>query len=349
MTVRSVIIIGSGPAGWTAGLYASRAGLLPLLFEGEFSAENQAAGLMPMGQLSSTTVIENYPGFPSGNWRSIIESALDPNRLLYLPPSESGAMTGPILVELMRAQAIAQGLEMRQTDIISVNLKDSPFTLLDSAHERYQAKSLIIATGASAKYLGLPSEAKYFNKGVSSCAVCDGALPRFRDKPLSVIGGGDTAAEEALYLCRFASKVYLVHRRDSLRASQVMKRRIASEPKIELLLNQTPEEILGNDQQGVTGLRLQNTLSKESVTIEVSGVFLAIGHRPNTAFLNGQLSLTSEGFIERPIPFRTNTSLPGVFAAGDVADPHYRQAVTAAASGCMAALDAEKFLQETSS
>jgi thioredoxin reductase (NADPH) len=345
MEIRSVIIIGSGPAGWTAGIYAARAGLAPLLFEGEATAENTEAGRAPMGQLSTTNEVENYPGFPRGNWEPSLTAALNPDRLSILPPIRPGAVTGPALVELMREQAIAQGLEIRDTDIVAVDFSTRPFPLTDSTGRCYHAQSVIVATGASAKRLGLPSEARFKNRGVSTCAVCDGPLPRFRNKPIAVVGGGDSAVEEALYLSRFGSVIYLIHRRNEFRASRVMMLRAESEPKIQILRNRVVQEVLGTDQQGVTGVVLASTAGEPDLTLEISGLFPAIGHTPNVSFLKRQLRLTSAGFIERPIPFQTATSVPGVFAAGDVADARYRQAITAAAGGCMAALDAERFLQ----
>lgn len=342
--IENVIIIGSGPAGWTAGIYASRAELAPLLFEGAFSAENQAAGTLPMGQLSTTTEIENYPGFPAGNVSSYLSSALDKKRMALLFPNEGHQLSGPELVELMRQQAINFGTRVVDRDIVSIDCSQRPFRLTDSQGEVYLAQTVIVATGASANYLGLVSETRFKNRGVSACAVCDGALPRFRNVPLAVVGGGDSAVEEAMYLSKFASKVYLIHRRDQLRASKAMVTRLQENPKIEILWNRIPEEILGNDEKGVTGLRLTDTTGGTPLEIEVAGVFMAIGHTPNTKFLQGQLELTEKGFIKRPLPFRTNTSVEGIFAAGDVADDYYKQAITAAGTGCMAALDAERFL-----
>ena len=334
-TVRKLVIIGAGPAGWTAALYASRAGVVPLVFEGE------------MGQLAQTTGIENYPGFPSGALEEYLTSAIDPDRLMLLPPHEGDHVTGPELVELMRAQALAAGAEVITESIQSVDLNSTPFVLNDSAGNTFRASAIIVATGASARYLGLASEDRFKNRGVSACAVCDGALPRFRDKPVCVIGGGDAAVEEAVYLARFASKVYLVHRRDTLRASAAAASRVLHNPKIEILWNRVPLEVLGDDASGVTGAVLKSTVGEEPITIAVTGFFLGIGHQPNVGFLGGQLKLTSSGTIERPIPFQTKTSIPGVFAAGDVADDHYRQAVIAAASGAMAALDAQQYLVST--
>lgn len=344
--MENIIIIGSGPAGWTAGIYASRAGLSPLLFEGAVTAANQAAGTLPMGQLAMTTEVENYPGFPPGNLAPFLESAISPDRALMLPPHEGEEITGPELVELMRVQAEKCGTNVIAADVVKVDFSRRPFRLTDSDGNEYEARSVIIATGASANYLGLASEERFKNRGVSACAVCDGALPRFRNKPLCVIGGGDSAVEEALYLTRFASKVYLVHRRDALRASKAMADRAMRNPKIEILWNRVPAEVLGDDKSGVTGAILNSTVGAEPATIEISGFFLGIGHTPNVKFLDGQLKLTDKGFIAKPIPFRTNTSVEGVFAAGDVADDWYKQAISAAGSGCMAAIDAERFLAE---
>ncbi|MDO4586149.1 MAG: thioredoxin-disulfide reductase [Planctomycetia bacterium] len=345
--LENVVIIGSGPAGWSAGIYASRAQLSPLLFEGAITAENQAAGTLPMGQLSTTTEIENYPGFPRGQVGGYLDSALDQTRKIMLLPNEGEYLSGPELVELMRQQAINFGTNIISADIIEVDLKERPFKLTDSNGKQYWSKSIIIATGATANYLDLVSVHHFRNRGVSACAVCDGALPRFRNKPIAVIGGGDSAIEEADYLAKFGSKVYIIHRRDQLRASKVMADRAFNNDKIEILWNRVPEEVLGNEESGVTGLILKGTAGQESLTLDVSGVFMAIGHTPNTKFLNGQVELTEKGFIKRIIPFRTNTNVEGVFAAGDVADDYYKQAITAAGTGCMAALDAERFLAAT--
>ncbi len=342
--IEKVIIIGSGPAGWAAGIYASRAQLSPLLFEGAISAENQAAGTLPMGQLAMTTEIENYPGFPSGDLRQYLASALDKQRTMMLLPNDGHQLSGPELVELARQQAINFGTRIISADIVSVNFKDSPLEVTDSNGMVHYAESIIIATGASANYLGLESEERFKNRGVSACAVCDGALPRFRNANIAVVGGGDSAVEEADYLTKFAEKVYLIHRRDELRASMVMANRAKNHPKIEILWSRVPKEILGNNEKGVTGIVLESTKDAPPLKLEVSGVFMAIGHTPNTRFLKGELELTEKGFIQRTVPFRTNTSVPGVFAAGDVADDYYKQAITAAGTGCMAALDAERYL-----
>ncbi|MDD3586621.1 MAG: thioredoxin-disulfide reductase [Thermoguttaceae bacterium] len=343
-SIENVIVVGSGPAGWTSAIYASRAHLDPLVFEGAVTAENQAAGTLPMGQLSMTTEVENYPGFPFGNVAGFLESALDEERSGMLMPNDGKCISGPELVELMRKQALNFGTRIISDDVSKVDFSVCPFVLIDSQGKEHFARSVIIATGASANYLGLESETRYKNRGVSACAVCDGALPRFRNKPLVVIGGGDSAVEEAQYLTKFASKVYLVHRRDKLRASKAMAHRAEKNPKIEIVWNRVPLEILGNDKDGVTGMTLGSTVGLETITLEAAGVFMAIGHTPNTKFLAGQLELTEKGFIKRPVPFRTNTSVAGVFTAGDVADDYYKQAITAAGTGCMAALDAERFL-----
>jgi thioredoxin reductase (NADPH) len=245
-----------------------------------------------------------------------------------------------------RQQAENFGTRIVSDDILKVDFKHRPFTLYPELGDPVQTKSVIIATGAYAKYLGLPSEDRFKNNGVSACAVCDGALPRFGNRQLIVVGGGDTAVEEASYLTKYASKVYLVHRRDTLRASAVMAERAKSNPKITIKWNRELDEVLGNDDEGVTGARLKSTTDGKTEQLDVGGVFLGIGHTPNTAFLEGQVKLDAQGYIQWTRPARTWTSVEGVFAAGDVADSYYRQAVTAAGTGCMAALDAEKWLAE---
>lgn len=339
-----VIIIGSGPAGWTAAIYAARAALNPLLFEGAISEENAKKGTLPLGQLALTTEVENFPGFPPGDLSSFLETALPEDRRSYLPPHNKHGVTGPELMELMRQQAIHFGTRVITEDITEVDFSRRPFVLKASDGQQYETEAVIIATGARANYLGIPSEERFKNRGVSACAVCDGALPRFRNQPVAVIGGGDSAVEEATYLSHWASKVYLVHRRDQLRASKVMAERALKNPKIEILWNRVVDEVLGDDEKGVTGIRLKSTVGEPDLTIDVTGMFLGIGHTPNTAFLKGQLELTDKGYIKLTRPFRTYTSVEGVFAAGDVADDYYRQAITAAASGCMAALDVERWL-----
>jgi thioredoxin reductase (NADPH) len=339
-----VIIIGSGPAGWTAAIYASRAALNPLLFEGAITEENAARGTLPLGQLALTTEVENFPGFPPGDLSSFLETALSEERRAYLPSHNKHGVTGPELMELMRQQAIHFGTRVVTEDVVEVDFSRRPFVLKASNNQSYEAHAVIVATGARANYLGIPSEEQFKNRGVSACAVCDGALPRFRNRPVAVIGGGDSAVEEATYLSHWAAKVYLVHRRDQLRASKIMAERAMNNPKIEILWNRVVDEVLGNEEQGVTGIRLKSTIGEPDLTIDVAGMFVAIGHTPNTAFLKGQLELTGKGYIRLTQPFRTYTSVEGVFAAGDVADDYYRQAITAAASGCMAALDAERWL-----
>ncbi len=340
----NVVIIGSGPAGWTAAIYTARANLRPLIFEGAVTAENQEKGTLPLGQLNLTTEVENYPGFPAGNLLQYLDSALPADKRAYMAPHTGHGISGPELMELMRQQAVNFGARVVTDDIVRVDFKTHPFKLFALSGELVQAKAVIVATGARANYLGLPSEDRFKNRGVSACAVCDGALPRFRDRPLIVVGGGDSAVEEATYLSKFASRVYLVHRRDSLRASKIMQDRLFANSKITVKWNRTLEEVLGNDEKGVTGARLKSTVDDQHEEIEVSGVFLAIGHTPNTSFLEGQLELTAKGYIKWTTPARTYTSVEGVFAAGDVADDYYRQAITAAGTGCMAALDAERWL-----
>lgn len=344
----NIIIIGSGPAAWTAGIYTGRADLQPLLFEGAFSSENQKNGTLPMGQLSLTTEVENYPGFPLGDMGVFLETSIGKDRMMMLPPhdpAQKGVM-GPELVELMRAQAVAFGTKVVSQDIIDIDVDSRPFKLTASDGKVYEAKAVIIATGAKANYLGLESEEKFKNHGVSACATCDAALPRFRDKVIAVIGGGDSAVEEADVLAKFGSKVYIIHRRGELRASKIMAKRAMEHPKIEILWHRTLSEVLGNDKDGVTGIVLKSTCGESDLEKEVSGVFLAIGHTPNTGFLKGKLETDEKGFLVRPKPWRTDSSISGIFLAGDVADSNYRQAITAAGTGCMAALDAERYLIE---
>jgi thioredoxin reductase (NADPH) len=343
-----VVIIGSGPAGWTAAIYAARANLQPLVYEGAVTPENQMRGTAPLGQLNLTTEVENYPGFPSGQTREYLKTALPESLQPYWVQSEKPqpvhGIQGPELMELMRQQSKNFGARVITHDIVKVDLKRHPFRLFTSERETIEALTIIVATGARANYLGLPSEDRFKNRGVSACAVCDGALPRFRNKPLVVVGGGDSAVEESNYLSKFASQVYLVHRRDTLRASQIMQQRALSNPKITMKWNSVVDEVLGNDRDGVTGVRLRSTVGASSEDLAASGMFAAIGHTPNTDFLEGQLELEPNGYIRWTTPQRSYTSVDGVFAAGDVADSYYRQAVTAAGTGCMAALDAERWL-----
>lgn len=347
--VEKCIIIGSGPAGWSAAIYAARANLEPLLFEGAATEENRVMGRYPMGQLAQTTEVENYAGFPSGRLKEFLETAISPDRQYMLPPIEEHphAVTGPELMELMRQQATNFGTRVITDDVVSVDFSDKPLVLKTADNGDFQTHTVILATGASANYLGLPSEEVFRNKGVSACAVCDGALPRFRNKPLVVVGGGDSAVEEASYLTKYASKVYMILRRGEMRASKIMQERALTNPKIELVKFSVVEEVLGvpdDIRVGVTGVRIKNLDTGESSVLETSGLFLAIGHTPNTKFLGGQVETHSSGYIKWQQAYRTITSVPGVFAAGDVADDYYRQAITSAGTGCMAALDAERYL-----
>lgn len=303
--IENVIIIGSGPAGLTSAVYTARARLNPFMIEGE------EAG----GQLMITTEVENYPGFDHG-------------------------ITGPKLIEVMRKQAERFGTRFLTQNVTKVDFSKRPFKVW-VGEKLYQAKTIIISTGASAKYLGLPSEKKYMNRGVSACATCDGAF--FRDVEVAVVGGGDTAMEEAQFLTRFASKVYIVHRRDEFRASKIMVERALKNPKIQALWNREVAEVLGNE-KNVTGLVLKDTKTGATEQKAVEGLFLAIGHKPNTDVFREFLNLNETGYILTK-PGSTYTNVPGVFAAGDVQDPTYRQAITAAGTGCMAAIDAERWLE----
>ena len=314
MNTETVVIIGSGPAAWTAAIYAARANLNPLVFEGAGSRT-----MIPGGQLMFTTDVENYPGFPEGV--SGIDMMLD-----------------------FKKQALRFDARVFTEDIVEVDFSSRPFLLRSSGDREVRAETVILATGANARWLGVPGEERLAQSGggVSACAVCDGALPAFRDQVLAVVGGGDSAMEEALYLTKFASEVLLIHRRDELRASRIMQERAFASDRMRFLWNTTVEEVLGEDV--ITGLRLRDTVTGEASEIEVGGMFVAIGHIPNTEFLRGQVDLKENGYVDMPTPWRTDTNVPGVFAAGDVMDDYYRQAVSAAGTGCMAALDAERFL-----
>ena len=345
MTER-VVIIGSGPAGWAAAIYAARANLEPLVFEGAVTEENRLAGTLPLGQLSLTTEVENYPGFPAGNLNQFLETALPESQRQFMSPHSGHGVTGPELMELMRQQAKNFGTRVITDDIVNVDLSSRPFKLKSLEGQQIESHTIIVATGARANYLGLPSEERFKNLGVSACAVCDGALPRFRNKPLVVVGGGDSAMEEASYLTKFASTVYLVHRRGEFRASKIMAQRVIENPKINIKWFSVLEEVLGDDKLGVTGVRLKNLQTEAPEELAASGMFCAIGHTPNATFLKGQVQTDDKGYIVYTKPFRTDTSVDGVFAAGDVADSYYRQAITSAGTGCMAALDAERWLGE---
>jgi thioredoxin reductase (NADPH) len=309
-----IVIIGSGPAGWTAAVYAARANLNPVVYEGEPSNV-----MVPGGQLMYTTEVENYPGFPDG-------------------------IKGPEMMALFRKQAERFGARINMEDITFADFSSHPFCLKTSEDQEVEALAVIIATGARANWLNLPNEQRLAQTGggVSACAICDGALPAYRDKVLIVVGGGDSAIEEGLYLTKFASKVIIVHRRDNLRASPIMQERAKANPKIEFKWNSIVIDVLG--EKLISGVKLQDTVTKEESDLPCSGLFIAIGHTPNTAFLNAQIELDEKGFIVTPKPWRTATSVDGVFAAGDVMDPYYKQAVSAAGTGCMAALDAERWL-----
>jgi thioredoxin reductase (NADPH) len=302
-----VIIVGSGPAGYTAGIYAARAMLKPLLI----------TGIQTGGQMTTTTDVENYPGF-------------------------ADVIQGPWLMEQMRLQAEHVGTEIVHDHILEVDLKRRPFWLKGDSRTEYTADALIIATGAKAKYLGLPSELRFLGYGVSACATCDGFF--YRGKKVIVVGGGNTAVEEAIYLANIASQVILVHRRGALRAEKILQERLFANEKIEIMWNYELDEVTGIDNPlSVTGANLKSTLTGEIVHIPVDGIFIAIGHEPQSELFKGQLEMKSSGYIVTA-PHSTATSIPGVYAAGDVADDVYRQAVTAAGLGCMAALEAEKYL-----
>ncbi|MGA9752448.1 MAG: thioredoxin-disulfide reductase [Acidobacteriota bacterium] len=309
--IEKVVIIGSGPAGHTAAIYAARAGLKPLMFEGFIR------GGVAGGQLMTTTEVENFPGFPEG-------------------------ITGPELMNRMREQSTRFGTRIITEDVDSVDLSKRPFTIR-SAEETAEARSIIIATGATAKRLHLPSEERLWNRGISACAVCDGALPIFRDRVLVVVGGGDTAVEEATYLTHFASKVLLVHRRDELRASKAMQKRATENPKIMPIWNSVVVDAVG--ETGLRGVIIRHLPTGSEKTVEAAGLFYAIGHNPNTELFKGQLEMDETGYLIAQ-PDSSYTSVPGVFAAGDVRDKVYRQAITAAGMGCRAALDCERWLAE---
>lgn len=349
--IEKTIIIGSGPAGWSAAIYAARANLSPVVYEGTVRDE-----MIPLGQLAFTTEVENFAGFPAGNIRAFVESAVDKSRHWNLPPVPAGhekdgqphyAVQGVELMELMKQQALNFGTRVIGEDIVSVDFSQPVKKLNTSGENTVEARTVIIATGARANYLGLPSENDYKNKGVSACAVCDGALPLYRAKPLAVVGGGDSAVEEAMYLANLknADTIYMLIRRDEMRASKVMQERAKNHPNIKILWNTVVDEVQGDGNQ-VNNLKIKSTLDDSISDLAVGGMFVAIGHTPNTAFLEGAVEMNDAGYIKWQKSFRTNTSVDGVFAAGDVADDYYRQAITSAGTGCMAALDAERFLSE---
>jgi len=346
--VEKVIIIGSGPSGWTAAIYAARADLKPLVYEGAVTEKNRQQGTGPLGQLNLTTEVENFPSWPAGDTRAYLKTSLPEELQPYWvsanKPQPTHGINGPELMELMRQQAKNFGTRVITDDIVKVDFKKKPFELYTLGGETVQALTVIIATGARANYLGLPSEDRFKNLGVSACAVCDGALPRFRNKPLVVVGGGDSAVEEGSYLTKFATEVALVVRRDTLRASKIMAQRAKTNSKIKLRWNSVVEEVVGNDKDGVTTVRIKDLKTGKVDDYAAAGMFCAIGHTPNTSFLDGQLDLNENGYIKWTTAARTFTSIEGVFAAGDVSDDYYRQAVTAAGTGCMAALDAERYL-----
>ena len=315
--VHKLVIIGSGPAGYTAAIYASRASLDPVCFVGV--AKNDPGPVLPGGQLMLTTDVENYPGFPDG-------------------------VSGPEMMDMFRKQAERFGTKMVEQDIVSCDFSEHPFTLETSEGKKIRAHAVILATGAVANWLGLESEMRLARSGggVSACAVCDGALPMFRNKPMAVVGGGDTAMEEANYLTKYASKVYVIHRRDEFRASKTMQERLLAKDNVEVLWNKVVVDVLGDDL--IAGVRLKDTKTGEESTLEVNGLFVAIGHTPATKFIKDSgIEMDDKGYI-RLNSRHSATNIDGVFAAGDVADAEYRQAVTAAGMGCQAALDAERWL-----
>ncbi|MFP4500782.1 MAG: thioredoxin-disulfide reductase [Candidatus Hydrogenedentota bacterium] len=311
--MENVLIIGSGPAGYTAALYTARANLAPLVLEGEPSQE-----ILPGGQLMTTTEVENYPGYPEG-------------------------VDGAQMMADFKKQAERFGARYLYKTATEVDFSKHPFKVWAKA-DCFEAKAVIIATGATAKYLGIESETRFMNRGVSACATCDGALPRYRDKPVVVVGGGDSAMEEAIFLTNFASIVYIVHRRDAFRASRIMTDRALKNPKIVVIWDAVVDEILGDDEDGVTGVCVKNVKTGDTQELACAGFFSAIGHKPNTDIFAGKLDMDETGYLKAK-PDSTYTNVDGVFAAGDVKDSVYRQAVTAAGSGCMAAIDATRWLE----
>jgi len=333
--LEKLVIIGSGPAGWTAALYAARANLDPLVFPGRATGKD----LLPGGQLMLTTDVENYPGFPEGlkgpeMMELFFRQAL---RFGTRVVSDDGVVT---------EEGVSAGLFTPFQNVASIDLSQRPFRITGDRDFTCEAQAVIIATGAKANWIGLENEQRLAQSGggVSACAVCDGALPMFREKPLAVVGGGDSAVEEASYLTKFASRVYMIHRRDALRASKIMQKRALDNPKIELLWNKVVTDVVGDDV--IRAVDLEDTVTGESSRLDIDGLFVAIGHTPITAFLENQLDLDEKGYIRLADPYRSTTNIEGVFVAGDVADSVYRQAITAAGMGCKAAIDAERWLAE---
>jgi len=336
--VEKVIIVGSGPAGWTAAIYAARANLHPLVFAGR--PKSVPTTVLPGGQLMLTTEVENYPGFPEG--------VTGPKLMAYFEQQAVRFETRIVTDNGLRPDVTDpdDGHSYAYHDCRRVDLSRRPFVVIGEDDAEYRTHSIIIATGATANWMGLPNEQRLAQSGggVSACAVCDGALPIFRDRVLAVVGGGDSAVEEATYLTKFASKVHMIHRRDELRASKIMAERAKSNPRIVFQWNKVVVDVLGDKM--ISGVKLQDTATKKESTLEVGGLFLAIGHTPATAFLEGQLELDAKKYIKLADPYRSTTSVEGVFAAGDCVDSVYRQAITAAGMGCKAALDVERWLGE---
>jgi thioredoxin reductase (NADPH) len=336
--MEKLIIIGSGPAGWTAAIYAARANLAPLVFAGR--PKTVPTTILPGGQLMLTTEVENFPGFPEGIRGPKLMSHFQQQAVRFGARIVTDNVLHP---DVSNAD---DGLIYTYYDCKRVDLSQRPFVIIGENDAEYRTHALVVATGATANWMGLKNEQRLarIGGGVSACAVCDGALPIFRGKVVAVVGGGDAAAEEACYLTKFASKVYMIHRRDELRASKIMARRALENPKIEVLWNKVPIDVLGEER--VTGVRLKDTRTGEESTLDCGGFFVAIGHTPSTMFLEGQLDLDEKKYIKLRDPKRSMTSVEGVFAAGDCVDSIYRQAITAAGMGCKAAIDAERWLAE---
>lgn len=336
--VEKVIIIGSGPAGWTAAIYAARANLQPLVFAGR--PKSVPSLVLPGGQLMLTTEVENFPGFPHGVTGPVLMANLEQQAVRFGTRIVTDDGLNPDVSNL------DDGHSSKYQDCKAVDLTKRPFRVVGEDDKVYEARAVIVATGATANWLGLENEQRLARTGggVSACAVCDGAMPMFRGKELGVVGGGDSAVEEATYLTKFAGRVYLIHRRDQLRASKIMVQRATENPKITILWNKAPIDVLGD--ASISGVRLKDTKTGAVSDLPLGGLFLAIGHRPATEFLKGQIELDVKGYVKLKDPYRSTTSVEGVFAAGDVADSVYRQAITAAGMGCKAAIDAERWLAE---